>query len=129
MLVKDQAHMQHYDNDNNGTICNGAMLLSTIHLSHSLPNKNNHEDDAALEDEHVNVLSEHFNNIHSHGAAKHTNTLQDNNVINNATNAIASFKHDTNTNYDYEIIHPSSSSAQKKKMHCNHHKHHRHRHL
>ena len=31
VLVKDQVHVRYYDNDNNGTDNNGAMLLSTIH--------------------------------------------------------------------------------------------------
>ena len=50
----------------------------------------------------VNALSEYFNNFFIYGAAKYTNPLQDNNVINN----------DANVMCDYEIIHlrPSSSS-------------------
>ena len=51
----------------------------------------------------VNALSECFNNVCICGAAIDANTLQDINVVNNATNVTC----------DYEIIHPSSSSLQK----------------
>ena len=39
----------------------------------------------------ANASSECFNDVHAHRSAKHTNTLQDDNVANNATNVVCDY--------------------------------------